>query len=116
MNKNYVADTEIMEDVCENERDSGHLLGGYKIAPETLARYAGTYEMPGRQVAVMVSGDQLIVKDSAYPRDQLFVAHSETEFLSSVSETSLVFSKDAAGTVTQFTRVGPGKNEKGVRR
>jgi hypothetical protein len=116
MTKNYVADTEIMEDVCENERDSGHLLGGYKIAPETLAHYAGTYDMPGRQVAVVVSGDQLLVKDSAYPRDQLFVAHSETEFLSSVSETSLVFSKDAGGAVTQFTRVGPGKNEKGVRR
>ena len=116
MTKNYVADTEIMEDVCENERDSGHLLGGYKIAPETLARYAGTYDMPGREVAVVVSGDQLIVTDSAYPRDQLFVAHSETEFLSSVSETSLVFGKDAGGAVTQFTRVGPGKNEKGVRR
>jgi hypothetical protein len=114
--KNYVADTEIMEDVCENERDSGHLLGGYKIAPETLARYAGTYDSPGREVVVAVFGDQLIVKDSAYPRDQLFVAHSETEFLSSVSETSLVFNKDANGAVTQFTRVGPGKTEKGVRR
>jgi hypothetical protein len=56
------------------------------------------------------------VKDSAYPRDQLFVAHSETEFLSSVSETSLVFNKDAKGAVTQFTRVGPGKTEKSVRR
>jgi hypothetical protein len=116
MTKNYVADTEIMEDVCENERDSGHLLGGYKIAPETLARYAGAYDVAGRQVAVVVSGDQLIVKDSAYPRDQLFVAHSETEFLSSVSETSLVFGKDGSGSVTQFTRIGPGKIEKGARR
>lgn len=116
MTKNYAADTEILEDVCENERDSGHLLGGFKIAAETLARYAGTYDMAGREAAVVVSGDQLIVKDSAYPRDQLFVARSETEFLSSVSETSIVFSRDAGGAVTQFTRIGPGKQEKGVRR
>jgi hypothetical protein len=116
MTKNYAADTEILEDVCENERDSGHLLGGFKIAAETLARYAGTYDMAGREAVVVVSGDQLIVKDSAYPRDQLFVARSETEFLSSVSETSIVFSKDAGGAVTQFTRIGPGKQEKGVRR
>jgi len=65
---------------------------------------------------VVVSGDQLIVKDSAYPRDQLFVARSETDFLSSVSETAIVFSKDAGGVVTHFNRIGPGKNEKGVRR
>jgi hypothetical protein len=116
MTKNYVADTEIMEDVCENERDSGHLLGGYKIAPETLARYAGTYDIAGREAVVTVSGDQLIIKDGAYPRDQLFVARSETDFLSSVSETAIVFSKDAGGAVTQFTRVGPGKNEKAMRR
>ena len=116
MTKNYVADTEIMEDVCENERDSGHLLAGYKVAAETLGRYAGTYDMAGREVVVAVSGDQLIVKDSAYPRDQLFVARSETEFLSSVSETTIVFGKDGSGSVTQFTRVGPGKTEKGVRR
>ena len=116
MTKNYVADTEIMEDVCENERDSGHLLAGYKVAAETLGRYAGTYDMAGREVVVAVSGDQLIVKDSAYPRDQLFVARSETEFLSSVSETTIVFGQDGSGSVTQFTRVGPGKTEKGIRR
>jgi len=116
MNKNYVADTEVLEDVCENERDSGHLVGGFKVAPETLARYAGTYDFSGREVVVVVSGDQLIVKDSAYPRDQLFVARSETDFLSSVSETAIVFSKDAGGVVTHFNRIGPGKNEKGVRR
>ena len=116
MTKNYVADTEIMEDVCENERDSGHLLAGYKVAAETLGRYAGTYDMAGREVVVAVSGDQLIVKDSAYPRDQLFVARSETEFLSSVSETTIVFGKDGSGSVTQFTRVGTGKTEKGMRK
>jgi hypothetical protein len=115
MDKTYTADTEIFEDVCENERDSAKLTGGLKVAPETLAKYAGTYELPGREAVVTISGDQLIVKDSAYPKDQLFVAHSETEFLSSVSEASIEFSKDARGTVTHFTRTVGGKDEKAVR-
>src|SRR5260221_720987 len=37
MVKTYAADMEILEDVCENERDSGHLRGGFKVSPETLA-------------------------------------------------------------------------------
>jgi hypothetical protein len=114
--KTYSADTEILEDVCENERDSGHLLGGFKVTQEMLAKYAGTYEFPGRQVVVTTSGDQLIVKDNANPRDQLFVARSETGFLSSVSEVSIDFVKDANGAVTHFTRSGGGKDEKAVRR
>ena len=116
MDKTYTADTEILEDVCENERDSGHLVGGFKVSPETLAKYAGAYELPGREAVVNVSGDQLIIKDSANPRDQLFVARSETEFLSSVSEVSIEFVKDATGAVTHFTRTGGGKDEKAVRK
>jgi hypothetical protein len=116
MDKTYTADTEILEDVCENERDSSHLTGGVKLTPETLAKYAGTYELPGREVVVTVSGDQLIVNDSANPRDRLFVAHSETEFLSSVSEVSIEFVKDAKGAVTHFTRAGGAKDEKAIRK
>ena len=116
MDKTYTADTEIFEDVCENERDSGHLLGGFKVAPESLAKYAGTYELPGREAEVTISGDQLIVKDSAHSRDQLFVARSETHFLSSVSEASIEFVKDAKGAVTHFTRTDGDKEEKAVRR
>jgi hypothetical protein len=116
MDKTYSADTEILEDVCENERDSGHLLGGFKVAPETLAKYAGTYQLPGREAVVTASGDQLVIKDSANARDQLFVARSETEFLSSVSEVSVEFVKDANGAVTHFTRTIGGKDEKAVRK
>jgi hypothetical protein len=115
MTKTDAADTEILEDVCENERDSRHLLGGFKVAPEILAKYAGTYELPGREAIVTISGDQLIVKDSAYPRDQLFVARSEAAFLSSVSETTIEFVKDANGRVTHFTRTGA-KDERAVRK
>lgn len=114
--KPYVADTEIFEDVCENERDREHLTGGFKAAPEVLAKYAGTYELPGRDVVVEISGDKLIVRDNAHPRDQLFVANSETGFQSSVSEVAIEFVKDAQGAVKQFTRTGEGKDEKAVRK
>jgi len=116
MVKPYIADTEIFEDVCENERDRGHLVGGFKVAPEVLAKYAGTYELPGRDVVVEISGDKLIVRDNAHPRDQLFVANSETGFQSSVSEVAIAFVKDAQGAVTQYTRTGEGKDEKAVRK
>jgi hypothetical protein len=116
MTKTYTADTEIFEDVCENERDSAHLTSGLKLAPETLARYAGTYQLPGREAVVTVSGDQLVVKDSANPKDQLFVARSETEFLSSVSEVTIVFAKDSSGAIAYFTRTGVGKQEKATRK
>ena len=95
MEKTYTADTEIFEDVCENERDRDHLVTGFKVSPQLLAQYAGTYQLPGREAVVSVSGDQLIVKDNANPRDQLFVARSEAEFQSSVSEVTIVFARDA---------------------
>lgn len=115
MEKTYTADTEIFEDVCENERDYTHLTGGFKISPDTLAKYAGTYQLPGRQAVVAVSGDQLLVKDSANPHDQLFVARSDMEFMSSVSEVYLQFAKDSTGAVTQFTRTAGAKKENAVR-
>ena len=116
MEKTLTADTEILEDVCENERDSAKLTGGVKLSPEALSKYAGAYGLPGRDAVVSVSGDQLIVQDSANTRDQLFVARSETEFLSSVSQVSIEFVKDAQGAVTHFMRTGAGKEEKAVRK
>src|SRR5712692_3919003 len=58
------ADTALLEDVCENERDSSHLSAGVKLAPEVLSKYAGIYEFaPGRQAVVTVSGDLLWAQD-----------------------------------------------------
>jgi len=106
----------LLEDVCENERSGTHLVSGVKVAPEILARYAGKYELaPGRQVVVTVSGDQLIIDDSAHPADRLFVARSETVFLSSVSMVSVEFVRSAQGAVTQLVRTEAGKKETAVR-
>ncbi|PWT97082.1 MAG: hypothetical protein C5B51_32170 [Terriglobia bacterium] len=116
MEKTYTADTEIIEDVCENERDSRHLTGGVKVSPENLAAYAGIYELAGRDVEVAISGDQVMVKDGTHPKDQLFVARSQTVFMSSVSEVSVEFVKNGQGAVTHFTRTDGDKNERAVRK
>jgi len=117
MDKTLTADTEIIEDVCENERDSSHLESGVKVAPEILAKYAGTYQFgTGRQVVVKAVGYQLSIEDSANPLDQLFVARSETVFLSSVSQAVVEFFRDSQGAVTHFVRTGTGKEEKAVRK
>ena len=110
-------DTEIIEDVCENERDSSHLESGVKVAPEVLANYSGTYQIrTGQQVVVTVLGEQLSIEDSANPLDRLFVARSETVFLSSVSQAVVEFFRDSQGAVTYFVRSGTGRDEKAVRK
>ena len=114
--KTFVPDTVLLEDVCENERSGTHLVSGVKVAPDILAQYAGKYEIaPGRQVVVTVSGDQLLIEDSAHPADRLFVARSETAFLSSVSMASVEFVRSAQGAVTQMIRTEAGKKETAVR-
>src|SRR5438876_11340208 len=114
--KTFVADTVLLEDVCENERSSAHLVSGVRVAPEILAHYAGRYEFaPGRQVVVTVSGDQLFIDDSAHPADRLFVARSEAVFLSSLSMASVEFVRSAQGAVTQLIRTEAGKKETAVR-
>jgi hypothetical protein len=62
-----------------------------------------------------VAGDQLTVLDSASPLDKLFVATSDARFLSSVSQLSLEFTRDAQGNVTHFTRRGVGPEERANR-
>jgi hypothetical protein len=117
MEKTFTADTEILEDICENERSGTHLAGGVTLSPAVLSKYAGTYELaPGRQVVVKVSGDQLVIEDSATPADRLFVASSETVFLSSLSQVSIEFVKNAQGTVTHFNRTAGGPTQRAVRR
>jgi len=117
MEKALAADTELLEDVCENEVSSAHLTGGVKVAPQVLAKYAGTYEFaPGREVVVTVAGDQLQVLDSTSPLDNLFVARSETVFLSSLSQVVIEFARDAQGTVTHLIRTGAGKDGRAVKK
>jgi hypothetical protein len=115
--KTFAPDTELLEDICENEQSGAHLAGGVTLAPDVLSKYAGTYEFAsGRAVVVSVAGVQLIVQDLTNPADRLFVARSETVFLSSLSQAVIEFFKDAQGAVTHFVRTGAGPSERAVRK
>src|SRR5204862_8368117 len=97
-------DTDLLEDVCENEIDATHLSGdpGIRLSPELLASYAGAYELgPGREVVVTVTGDMLFVQGLNEPRLPLLV-QSETQFMSTATPTGFEFVKDGGGKVTHL--------------
>jgi len=97
-------DTDLLEDVCENERDRPHLSGdsGIRLAPELLATYAGVYELaPGREAVVTAIGDLLFVQGLNEPKLPLLV-QSETTFMSTATPTGFEFVKDAQGKVTHL--------------
>ncbi len=112
------ADTEILEDVCENETDGRHLSGdsGIRLRPELLATYAGVYELaPGREIVVTATGDLLFVQGLNEPKLPLLV-QSETQFMSTATPTGFEFVKDAQGKVTYLFVRGDAGEQKAVRK
>jgi hypothetical protein len=102
---NYLADTEMLESVCnENERDRAHFAGHFpgeskvKLSAAVLAKYAGEYGPRQGSPTVTLLNDQLYFLD--FP---LFPA-SDTRFDSSIA--SIEFSLDAGGEVTGLTLIG----------
>ena len=63
-----------------------------------------------------MSGDQLLIEDSANPADRLFIARSETSFLSSLSQVAIEFVRNSQGSVTHLVRSVGGREEKAVRK
>lgn len=116
IDKVLAADTEILEDVCENEKSGVHLSGGVSVAKDLLARYAGTYDLAGRPLVVSVQGEQLVVDDTQNPLDKLFVARTENTFSSSVSQVALEFVRDARGNVTHLVRRVGASEQKAVKK
>jgi hypothetical protein len=111
-------DTDLLEDVCENEIDAKHLSGdtGIRLPPELLATYAGAYELaPGREVVITVTGDMLFVQGLNEPRLPLLV-QSDTQFMSTATPTGFEFFKDAEGKVTHLMVRGESGDHKAVRK
>jgi hypothetical protein len=112
------ADTEILEDVCENETDGRHLSGdtGIRLSPDLLVTYAGVYELaPGREIVVSAVGDLLFVQGANEPRLPLLV-QSETQFMSTATPTGFEFVKDGQGKVTQLIVRGDAGAQKATRK
>ena len=95
-------DTDLLEDVCENEKDQHHFsqAAGITVSPAVLAAYAGTYETAsGRDAVVVVEGGLLYVRGLNEPKLPL-LAQSDTHFLSTATPTGFEFVTDAQGRVT----------------
>jgi CubicO group peptidase (beta-lactamase class C family) len=78
------------------------------LPTSTLARYVGTYQMPGNaELSVTLDGNQLKAQLTGQPAFPIF-AESETLFFYKVVEATLEFQKDASGAVTAVRlRQGP---------
>jgi hypothetical protein len=111
-------DTDLLEDVCENEKDQRHFsqAAGVSVSPGILAGYAGAYELaPGRDAVVVVEGDLLYVRGVNEPKLPL-LAQSETQFLSTATPTGFEFVKDAQGRVTHLVIRGASGDRRATRK
>ena len=112
------ADTDLLEDVCENEKDRTIMSGdtGARLSPQVAAAYAGTYEIaPGREAVVTAAGDLLFVRGLGEPKLPLLV-QSDTLFMSTATPNGFEFVKDAQGRVTHLIVRGADGDFKAVRK
>jgi hypothetical protein len=95
-----IPDGQLIEYVCENERDKPHLIGKrgepLPVPAEVLAEYAGTYGTPARPVVISLEQNRLMI-DSGSGKIPL-VADSENGF--TMEGTGVEFVKDAQGAIT----------------
>jgi len=101
MELDLVPDGDLIEYICENERDKPHLVGKsgeeFRVRAEVLAQYVGTYKFPDFPDPAVVSleGSSLMIElgTGKIP----LIARSETSF--TMEGTGVDFVKDAKGAV-----------------
>jgi hypothetical protein len=95
-------DGELIEYVCENERDAPHLVGKsgeeFRVPHEVLAEYAGKY---GAEIVVSLDASGFTINTSGAGKIPL-IAHSETSF--TMEGTGIDFVRDAKGAVIGMTQ------------
>jgi hypothetical protein len=112
------ADTDLLEDVCENERSLRRMSGdtGVRLSAKLAAAYAGTYELaPGREFAIVAVDDLLFVQGLNEPKLPLFV-QSQTRFMSTATPNGFEFVRDKQGRVTHVVVRGADGDQKAARR
>src|SRR5579864_4859857 len=97
-----VPDEDLIEYVCENERDSQHLVGKsaeeVHVAAEVLAQYIGTYQSSVFPTAVVsLEGSRLMVDSGGTGKIPL-ITRAESSF--TMEGTGVDFVKDAKGAIT----------------
>lgn len=119
MNKVLAPDVATSETICENERDVPHLVGGngFRLKPEDLPKYAGTYEFPpGREITVTIAEGFLVLQAAANRPKRIIIPQSETRFVFRNEGGEVEFVIDASGAVTQLILHGDGNDRKAVRK
>jgi hypothetical protein len=117
--KTLEPDTDLLESVCENDTSVPHMLGGnaVKLLPETLAKYAGTYEYaPGREAVISFAGDLLYLQEGGNSLKLPLVASSETVFISRTEGNWVEFVRDSSGNAGQFIYHTGGTERKAARK
>jgi hypothetical protein len=111
------ADTELLEDVCENERSRARFVvdTSVKITPAVAASYAGVYDLGGREVVITATNDLLFVRGLNEPKLPL-IPTSQTQFMSTATPAGFEFVKDAQGKVTHLIVRGNAPEQKAVRK
>jgi hypothetical protein len=112
------ADTDLLEDYCENERSRAHFSidTSVTVSPSVAATYAGVYELaPGRDITVTVVDDLLFVRGLNEPRVPL-IPTSATTFMSTTTPAGFEFVRDRQGAVTHVIVRGIADDQKAVRR
>ena len=106
--KNYRPDTDMLEGVCENERDAPHLVGrmteGVKLSVATLVKFAGTYEREGGSGIPFQRFTLSVANDQLYLGALRLIPQSETSFRW-YDGSAFDFSLDATGAVTGVRRL-----------
>jgi len=98
-----VTDGDLIEYVCENERDKQHLVGKrseeFSVPVNVLAQYVGRYDTPVYPTGVIVTleGNRLMIDPGGAGKIPL-VAQSENTF--SMEGNIVEFQKDSKGAVT----------------
>ena len=118
MDKELIADAEVDETICENEKDSGHLVGGtgFRLSSERLSQYAGSYDFgPRRQVTVTVGDGFLVFQEGTTGLKRPLVPQSESLFVFRNNGGEIEFVKDAQGAITMFIMHDGDKDQKAVR-
>ena len=111
-------DTQLLEDVCENERSRAHfeVKEPPKLSPRVAASYAGVYELaPGRDITITAVEDLLFVRGLNEPKLPL-LPQSDTKFMSTATPAGFEFVKDAQGKVTHLIVRGQAGDQKAVRK
>jgi hypothetical protein len=110
-------DTELLEDVCENEQSRARFIvdTSIKVSPAVVATYAGVYDLGGREIVITATDDLLFVRGLNEPKLPL-IPQSETKFMSTATPAGFEFVKDSQGKVTHVIVRGNVPEQKAVRK